>query len=1585
MFNFSRGKITLLLLASVATDCFGLTNPGLAADLIINNDTHTVSGSESYDYLEVGSAPNSGSAILNVGAGTTLNSGTNSGPSAKETFIGTDTGATGTVNVTGTNAIWNDNSTALLIGYKGTGTLNISEGGTVSAGQVKTATDAGTGSIYISDTGSKLISQSHVSFKKGTFEVKDGAQFETVAGGVYLNSATFIASGAGTSIKVGTANPGTPANWESADGFFNVESGTATISDGATLESDAGYVNGDGTGSTASMTVTGENTTWNAHLSLYVGGSGNGPSNNTGSLTISDGAQGSASVVGIGNDLGSTGSVLLTGTNTKLSSIHDSFSGNGYIGVDGTGTLTLQQGAKFTMDNVLRIGYSATGNGTLIIGAAADGAAVAAGSFETANGIEFGEGTGTIVLNHTETDYVIDDNISGQAGKGTIRSIAGKTTLSGTSSNFSGNVSLEGGTLTLGTNSAIGTSKLSITGGTLGLADGVTISNDIELANAAITVEVLTGNATLSGAMTNSADPVDLEKTGSGTLTLNQDQTYKYIRVGAGGLTLDNNTTSATGLFIGGDAQDGPIVTIQNASTLTLDSLVVGTFNPMLATQASHHGTLTLTGQGTTMTTTNSSRVDSGALNVLDGAHYNSNQMLTVGFPGKTDKGVVTVSGTGSQIKADNGMVIGAQGDGEFIVKDGATTVTDKGITIGQDANISGKLSVSGSGSLVDLIDAALVVGSSGNGTLDISEGAVVEAGQRVEVGSRAGSTGRLNVTGTGSTLKLTADGTNYDQNYYLSIGTSGTDAVATVSQGGLITGAQQIIAGFSTGSIGSLVVDGTGSKVVSDVYTMIGYQGSGTATLSNGGTVDVTDRTRGIYIAYSAGSQGVLNIGAAEGNDPATEAGIVAANSVSFGSGTGSIIFKHTTQDYSFGANISGSGALKILAGTTSLTGDNSNFTGLTTLSGGTLSVGAQSALGAGSLVFDGGTLATTGSFTASQNITLNTAKTGKISTAADTALTLSGVISGTGALAKTGSGEMFLTGTNTYSGNTSVNQGSLWINGSNAASSVTVSSAATFGGTGSIGALSILTGGTHAPGNKGIGTQTVNGNYSLANGSTLQIEVDDTGSMDKIAVLNNGTVSLDNASLSIIGLQGNFAKSEFSQIIIDNQGASAITGTFASITDDLAFYDASVDYTSGTGNDVMLTLKRNSTGYVDVAKTPNQKSVAIVLNTLKNADELLNNLLSLSETAVQEAYTQLTGNIYPITRQASVNLNQQVSQQVGTRLTALRTSTGAGGQAGLSFSAAEMAGFAQPQGMIDITRPIGESLGLSNSRINTSPDKSPNGLWSQTVGGKGIIDADGESVKTGYDWLGVIGGYDRALTPEFTLGAFFGYINGNSEQTAIRSRIDTDTFTAGLYGEYRLDDWRASGQVAWSRISSKSRRDLKIGGFDQSARADYTDQSLALDAELARTFEIDKNMWFEPYVSASVLQQYLGEFTETGAPGANLGRDDDTDLVGTSTFGVRFSSEYDLANNKKLLPQLGLALKHHIGATDNSSTLHFTSGGSDFIVNGTPKDRNMLAAKIGTALKFGDSFQAFASYNPSFGSKQTEHSFILGGRYEW
>jgi autotransporter-associated beta strand protein len=93
---------------------------------------------------------------------------------------------------------------------------------------------------------------------------------------------------------------------------------------------------------------------------------------------------------------------------------------------------------------------------------------------------------------------------------------------------------------------------------------------------------------------------------------------------------------------------------------------------------------------------------------------------------------------------------------------------------------------------------------------------------------------------------------------------------------------------------------------------------------------------------------------------------------------------------------------------------------------------------------------------------------------------------------LEKIGGGTLVLTGTNTYSGPTTVSGGALVVNGSIPNSTLTVDGGATLGGVGTIG-NAIINNGTLSPGNS-IGTITVNGNLVMTAAASYLVEISPT-----------------------------------------------------------------------------------------------------------------------------------------------------------------------------------------------------------------------------------------------------------------------------------------------------------------------------------------------------------------------------------------------------------------------------------------------------------------------------------------------------------
>jgi autotransporter-associated beta strand protein len=114
------------------------------------------------------------------------------------------------------------------------------------------------------------------------------------------------------------------------------------------------------------------------------------------------------------------------------------------------------------------------------------------------------------------------------------------------------------------------------------------------------------------------------------------------------------------------------------------------------------------------------------------------------------------------------------------------------------------------------------------------------------------------------------------------------------------------------------------------------------------------------------------------------------------------------------------------------------------------------------------------------------------------------SGVLSGTGYLTIGGNGVLQMTAANTFSGTTSLYGGRLLVDGSLASSPITVASGATLGGTGTIGQVTVNTGGQIAPGDTQ-GILTLAGDLTLQTGAVLDFALGTLSSSDEIEVPTN------------------------------------------------------------------------------------------------------------------------------------------------------------------------------------------------------------------------------------------------------------------------------------------------------------------------------------------------------------------------------------------------------------------------------------------------------------------------------------------------
>ncbi|MHC5652332.1 autotransporter domain-containing protein [Stappia sp. ICDLI1TA098] len=502
------------------------------------------------------------------------------------------------------------------------------------------------------------------------------------------------------------------------------------------------------------------------------------------------------------------------------------------------------------------------------------------------------------------------------------------------------------------------------------------------------------------------------------------------------GSTITGNVVAGGGsdtLVLGGDTSPGASFDLGDIGTkytgFEAMSKTGSSAWTMTGTAGAALGDLTVSGgslnlDGATASVSNFHVAD-GDATVSNGSGINSYRIYLGGQVGKT--GTLTVSGSGTSLNSSNSAYLGyAGGDaGSLTISEGASLTTGYNAFLGEAANSTGTVNVTGANSSWS-IDDDLRVGYRGTGSLSIAEGAAVSVGEETFVGNLGGSEGTLNITGPGSSMTANAN---------MVVGSSGNSkGTVNIVQGGVLATSKLLILGDGSGSNATVTVQGTGSSINAASVVTIGQNGqSATLTLTDGGALNSAST---VYVARFSGA-GVLNIGAAAG-ETASAAGTLTASSLTFGNGNGSLVFNHTDSAYAFATDIVSRGTIAAHAGTTTLTGNNAAFTGRTVVNGGTLRAGGANAFADNTqYAINGGTLDLAG-----HDLTMSLLwGTGGTLTSTDSEADLvldqddvtgfSGEITGLGTFTKTGFGTVFLRGNTTVSGTIGVDEGIISIGG--------------------------------------------------------------------------------------------------------------------------------------------------------------------------------------------------------------------------------------------------------------------------------------------------------------------------------------------------------------------------------------------------------------------------------------------------------------------------------------------------------------------------------------------------------------------------
>ncbi|WP_413712860.1 autotransporter outer membrane beta-barrel domain-containing protein [Serratia marcescens] len=543
---------------------------------------------------------------------------------------------------------------------------------------------------------------------------------------------------------------------------------------------------------------------------------------------------------------------------------------------------------------------------------------------------------------------------------------------------------------------------------------------------------------------------------------------------------------------------------------------------------------------------------------------------------------------------------------------------------------------------------------------------------------------------------------------------------------------------------------------------------------------------------------------------------------------------------------------------------------------------------------------------------------------------------ISGHGGLTKQGIGTLVLTGNNTYSGPTLVNQGRLAINGS-VTSAVSVQSGGIVGGSGTVGSLTARRGGTVAPGNS-IGTLNVAGDVSFEPGSRYAVEVGPNGQSDRIQSGGAATIGGGEVAVTLEDSSNLLTQSEVRSLLGQQytilSAQQGVSGQFDAVAPNYLFLGTGLSY-QPTG--VTLSVGRNGTSFASVAQTPNERAVAAAADALAAGNPVYESLLN-SGTAgeARQAFRQLSGQIHADIASALVNDSRYLREALNGRLR-------------------------QAEGL------------ASSSAIKADED----GAWAQLLGA--WDHASGDASATGYQasTYGVLVGLDSAAAADWRLGVATGYTR-TSLHGGYGSKADSDNYHLAAYGDKQFGALalRGGAGYTWHRIDTK--RSVNYGMQSDRDTAKYSARTEQLFAEAGYSV---KGEWLnlEPFVNLAYVNFENNGIAESGGAAALRGDKQHTDAT-VSTLGLRADTEWQVSPGTTVALRSELGWQHQYGGLERGTGLRFNGGNAPFVVDSVPVSRDGMVLKAGAEVAVNENASLSLGYGGLLSQNHQDNSVNAG-----
>jgi autotransporter-associated beta strand protein len=630
-------------------------------------------------------------------------------------------------------------------------------------------------------------------------------------------------------------------------------------------------------------------------------------------------------------------------------------------------------------------------------------------------------------------------------------------------------------------------------------------------------------------------------------------------------------------------------------------------------------------------------------------------------------------------------------------------------------------------------------------------------------------------------------------------------------------------------------------------------------------------------------------------------------------------------------------------------------------------------------------------------------------LSTAVDGTISDGGAAFGRGgSLVKVGTGILTLSGTNTYTGTTTVNAGALIVNGSIAPSGLTtVNDGAALLGSGRVGSITVNRGGFLVPGTFLALTVPMPGNMTVAGDLAIDrnaFYVVLVNPQTASSVNVSGTASLDGTAAAIFA-PGSYLTRSYTILTADNRR----TGRF----EDLATFGlphsfrARLDYFN---NSVELNLRAQLVpgniattlpappialppilGLPPTPQDPPDPALppftATQLNVGRAIDNFFNNggalpptfvpLFGLTGGNLTTALDQLSGEAATGAQKVGFQLTDQFLNVMLDPFVDGRSGVGGADHPALGFAPeretmppdialAYASVFKAPPAPVPVYEPRWTAWGGAYGGAN------------RTSGDLAVIGSHDLSART----VGGAAGLDYRLTPDTVVG--FALAGGGTDWSLAQGLGGgkSDAFQAGVYGATRWGPAYLAAAFAFTNHWMSTDR-FAVGDH---LTANFNAQSYGGRLEGGYRFGTPYG-GITPYAAIQAQSFHTPGYTETDtiANGFALafGSRDATDT--RSELGARFDRILAVYSNAVLALRGRLAWAHDWVSDPTLVPAFQALPGASFIVNGATLAKNSALTSAGAELRLANGVTLLAKFDGEFASHSSTYAGTGTFRYRW